>query len=204
MQTFFYRTPPVAASVSFRKVVKVSAQLSEWFYRRSERVAKLKLLLQSLNEKRKWPWYYGVVVITTLQTHLTKSAQIKTLLAACQRFAMVGSLTMVPARNKAKRLSSISHTIKTIHHHHCNHHHQGLDNWQRKIYKNCSIKVFLNNFCWHKFIYLNWVQFLKFLLQYLWRWHHLNSPSCLNYAIYQTFGECISLATHLQKTDGNK
>ena len=29
---------------------------------------------------------------------------------------------MVPAGNKAKRLSSVSHTTKTIHHHH--HHHQ--------------------------------------------------------------------------------
>ena len=147
MQTFFYRTPPVAASVSFRKVVKVSAQLSEWFYRRSERVAKLKLLLQSLNEKRKWPWYYGVVVITTLQTHLTKSAQIKTLLAACQRFAMVGSLTMVPARNKAKRLSSISHTIKTIHHHHCNQHHQASTIGKEKF-----TKIVVSRFFWTTFV----------------------------------------------------
>ena len=36
-----------------------------------------------------------------------------------------GSLTMVPARNKAKRLSSVNHTTKTIHHHHHHHHHQG-------------------------------------------------------------------------------
>ena len=27
-------------------------------------------------------------------------------------------LTMDPARNKAKRLSSVSHTTKTVHHHH--------------------------------------------------------------------------------------
>ena len=30
---------------------------------------------------------------------------------------------MVPAGNKAKRLSSVNHTTKTIHHHH---HHQSL------------------------------------------------------------------------------
>ena len=30
-----------------------------------------------------------------------------------------GSLTMTLAGNKAKRLSSINHTTKTIHHHHC-------------------------------------------------------------------------------------
>ena len=29
---------------------------------------------------------------------------------------------MVPAGNKVKRLSSINHTIKTIHHHHYHHH----------------------------------------------------------------------------------
>ena len=29
-----------------------------------------------------------------------------------------GSLTMVPAGNKAKRLSSVNHTTKTIYHHH--------------------------------------------------------------------------------------
>ena len=29
-----------------------------------------------------------------------------------------GSLTMVPAGNKAKRLSSVNHTTKIIHHHH--------------------------------------------------------------------------------------
>ena len=33
-----------------------------------------------------------------------------------------GSLTMVPAGIKAKRLSLVNHTTKTIHHHH--HHHQ--------------------------------------------------------------------------------
>ena len=30
---------------------------------------------------------------------------------------------MVPAGNKAKRLSSVNHTTKTIHHHHHLHHH---------------------------------------------------------------------------------
>ena len=30
---------------------------------------------------------------------------------------------MAPAGNKAKRLSSINHTTKTIHHHHHHHHH---------------------------------------------------------------------------------
>ena len=30
---------------------------------------------------------------------------------------------MVPARNKAKHLSSVNHTTKTINHHHHHHHH---------------------------------------------------------------------------------
>ena len=30
---------------------------------------------------------------------------------------------MVPAGNKAKRFSSVSHATKTIHHHHNHHHH---------------------------------------------------------------------------------
>ena len=48
------------------------------------------------------------------------SAQVQILLAACHRFAMV-SLTMVPAGNNVKRLSSANYTTKTIHHYH---HHQ--------------------------------------------------------------------------------
>ena len=35
---------------------------------------------------------------------------------------------MVPAGNKAKRLSSANHTTETIHHHHHHHHHQPNDN----------------------------------------------------------------------------
>ena len=58
------------------------------------------------------------MAITTAQLSLgSGSAQVQTLLAACRRFAMVRSLTMVPAGIKAKRLSSVSHTTKTIHHH---------------------------------------------------------------------------------------
>ena len=35
---------------------------------------------------------------------------------------------MVPAGNKVKRLSSVSHTTKKIHHHHHHHHHLKVDN----------------------------------------------------------------------------
>ena len=43
----------------------------------------------------------------------------------CQRFKIVGSLTMVPAGNSVKLLPSVKHTTKAIHHpHHHHHHHQ--------------------------------------------------------------------------------
>ena len=38
---------------------------------------------------------------------------------------------MVPTGNEAKRLSSVKHTTKTIHHpHHHHHHHQGVKGMQ--------------------------------------------------------------------------
>ena len=50
------------------------------------------------------------------------SAQVQILLAAVGDSRRRGSLTMVPAGNRAKRLSSVSYTTKTIHHHHHHHH----------------------------------------------------------------------------------
>ena len=47
------------------------------------------------------------------------SVQVQTLLVGVGDLRWWGSLTMVPAGNKAKRLSSVNHTAKTIHHH-CN------------------------------------------------------------------------------------
>ena len=67
-------------------------------------------------------WRLGVVVITTALLHLSIAW-----FTSCSRH--VGdswwweSLTMVLARNKAKRLSPVNHTIKTIHHPHYHHHH---------------------------------------------------------------------------------
>ena len=64
-------------------------------------------------------WRRGVVVITTAQLHSSKSE-----LRFCAGSLCVGdswwrgSLTMVPTGNEAKRLSSVNHTTKTIHHHH--------------------------------------------------------------------------------------
>ena len=39
---------------------------------------------------------------------------------------------MVPAGNKAKRLSSVNHTTKTFHHHHHHHHHLSNQVWKHQ------------------------------------------------------------------------
>ena len=63
-------------------------------------------------------WHRGVVVIIAAQLHLIKpelsSAEVQILSAACRRLAMV----RVPAGYKAKCLSWVNLTTKTIHHHH--------------------------------------------------------------------------------------
>ena len=66
------------------------------------------------------PWRSGY--------HYCKTSFIKARTQALRRFKPCswrvgdsrwwGSLTMVPAGNKAKRLSSVNHTTKTIHYHH--------------------------------------------------------------------------------------
>ena len=49
------------------------------------------------------------------------------------------SLTMIPAGNKAKRLSSVNHTTKTIHHH--DHHHL------HRVHKFSLLPTLINSFC---------------------------------------------------------
>ena len=67
------------------------------------------------------------MVITTTQLHSTKperrlgTGPYPALLAACRRFAMVRISDNGLSWNKAKYLSSINHTTKTIHY---LHHHQ--------------------------------------------------------------------------------
>ena len=43
------------------------------------------------------------------------------------------SLTMVPAGIKAKRLSTVNHTSKTIYHHHHHHHHHHHYGWKHSL-----------------------------------------------------------------------
>ena len=68
-------------------------------------------------------WPRGVVVITTAQLHLTMP-EVRFCVGSNPARGVFGDsqwwgpLTMVPAGNKAKCLSSVNHTTKTIHHHH--------------------------------------------------------------------------------------
>ena len=68
-----------------------------------------------------------------------------------------GSLTMVPAGNKAKRLSSFNHTTKAIHqhhHHHHHHHHQLLKDHHLIIfvYLNKLLLIYKDFSCNHNLI----------------------------------------------------
>ena len=57
---------------------------------------------------------HGVVVITTAQVHSTK-LELRFCVGSNPACGVWGSLTMVPAGNKAKLLSWVNHTTKTIH-----------------------------------------------------------------------------------------
>ena len=109
---------------------------SIWYHRDWERMSNNVLLLPLINSKdfhcliiRKFSIkcqpekpkpklrHRSVAVITTAQLlHCTSCSPS----VGDSRWR--GSLTMVPAGNKAKRLSSVNHTTKTIHHHHHHHH----------------------------------------------------------------------------------
>ena len=79
-------------------------------------------------------WRRGAVVITTTQVRSTKPDL---------RFCSGGSMTMASAGNKAKRLSSVNHTTKNIHHHR----HQtiaiGLSNFHKSVV--AILKMYLPN-----------------------------------------------------------
>ena len=59
-------------------------------------------------DSRKW----GSLTMLSLNSG---SAQVQILIVRCRRFAIV---KVVPAGNKAKRLSSVNHTTKIFHHYH--------------------------------------------------------------------------------------
>ena len=75
----------------------------------------------------------AVVVITTAQLHPTKLELSFCRFKSCSRrvedLRWWGPLTVLPAGNKAKRLSSVIHTTKTIH----LLHHQTQFSWPLKV-----------------------------------------------------------------------
>ena len=86
-------------------------------------------------------WCRGVVVITTVQLHSTKSElQVRHKFKYCSQHdgysRWWGSLTMVLAGNKTKRLSSVNHTTKRT---------------QLK-YHNYNVESFARNTFWNLFI----------------------------------------------------
>ena len=91
-------------------------------------------------------WHRGVVVITTAQLHSTKpelrfcAGSNPARRAGYSRWW--GSLTMVRAGNKAKRLSSVDHTTKTIHHLH--HHHQSKAERKSKLQNGLIVNSWIN------------------------------------------------------------
>ena len=79
-------------------------------------------------------WRRGVVIITTAQLHLSKSA-LRFCAGINPEWWCWGSLIVAPAGNKAKRLSSVSHITKTTHHHHHHHHHHHQHGHKNSKYK---------------------------------------------------------------------
>ena len=73
-----------------------------------------------------------------------------------------GSLTVVPAGNKAKRLSSVNHTTTTIHHHH--HYHLLVPH----VVSHRQLIYFFvatgNSFKWITFTILLWLKFVAFII----------------------------------------
>ena len=76
------------------------------------------------------PWCSGYDYCSTSfnKVWTLGSAQVQILLTACRRFTMVSIPDNVLAGNNAKRLSSVNHTTKTIHHHR-HHHYRPLFKW---------------------------------------------------------------------------
>ena len=82
-----------------------------------------------------------------------------------------GSLTMVPAGNKAKRLSSVNHTTKTIHH------HQTTFSWYLKSYllfwltSNVAVPIFTSRWSsWQNISSLAFLSLLKQLCMIIYQW----------------------------------
>ena len=114
-------------------IIKQKHQLTNKFESNNHR--NQKNISNFIRNKRIWTkWKFNIAwkspftvwtFILTAQLHSTKpelhSTQVLRKFKSCSRpvgdSCCWGSLTMIPAENKAKRLSSVNHTKKTIHHH---------------------------------------------------------------------------------------
>ena len=133
-------------------------------------------------------WCRGEVVITIAQLH-----SIKPELRFCAGSNPArrvgdsrwwGSLTMAPAGNKAKRLSSVNHTTRTIHHHH----HQC---WYVVTFlKKTSAFVFRRFFdldCFYFCVYA----FVTVIMGYILHWSVIPAP--LWNFVASIWNPCLSL-----------
>ena len=81
-----------------------------------------RIMAKSPNPENFNPWCCVVVVIIThnlIQLSLNSgSVQVQTLSQCVRDLRWWGSLTIVPAGNKTRPLSSVNHTAKAIHHLH--------------------------------------------------------------------------------------
>ena len=86
------------------------------------------------------PWYSWYHYCATLFNKIWSLVQrrFNTCLRWVGDFRRWESLIKIPAENKAKRLSSIKHSAKSIHHHHNYHHHQNY-----LCFKNLVVQIVL-------------------------------------------------------------
>ena len=109
-------------AVPFKSFLREQS-LRKWYHADDDK-KKLRVLTFELWQ----PWSSGYHYCTT---SFNKAwTQVVRKFKSCSRrvgdLRWWGSLTMVPAANKAKRLSSVNHTTKTIHHHHHHHSHHRM------------------------------------------------------------------------------
>ena len=104
--------------------VKSHDHIITWFCKITWQTKIIYLLPQCLPNLAGWGyilWWRGVVVITTAQLHSTKPEHRFCTVSnpACNVSEIRdGKDTVVLTGNKAKRLSLVNHTTKTLHHHH--------------------------------------------------------------------------------------
>ena len=78
-----------------------------------------------------------VVVVITMRNFIQQSLNLI--------LARRASLTKVPPGNKAKRLSPVNHSAKTIHQYHHHHHHHHHHHYHHKSFSKTNKGIMLRN-----------------------------------------------------------